>query len=128
MGNENFLNVFKGIYLYKLRKQLVISNGLLMVEINNNLLTIVPEGYVCEFIKNIHVDLCHLGIKKIFKYMQDNFYWHSMYETIRQCINECVLCAKRKIDQSRTKETLLPRISNNFLDQIVVDMDNRTHG
>ena len=43
-GNENFSNVFKGIYLYKLRKQLEISNGLLMVEINNNLLTIVPEG------------------------------------------------------------------------------------
>jgi len=121
-GNEKFSSVFKRSYLYKLRKQLVISNGLLMVEINNNLLTIVPEGYVSEFIKNIHVDLCHLGIKKIFKYMQDNFYWHSMYETIQQCINQCVVCAKRKIDQTRTKETLLPRISNNFLDQIVVDI------
>ena len=45
-----------------------------------------------------------------------------MYECIKECINQCSVCAKRKIDQSRTKEILCPRKSQNFLDQIVVDV------
>ena len=45
-----------------------------------------------------------------------------MSQSITDCINKCKICARRKIQQVRTKEILLPRTGERFLEQIVVDV------
>ena len=63
----------------------------------------------------MHKELCHLGSKKTESYMKDFFYWPNMNQNIKEIINKCQICAKRKIEQGRTKEILLPRAGERFL-------------
>jgi hypothetical protein len=78
--------------------------------------------YVRILVKNIHIDMCHVGVKKLTKYMSSLFFWPNMQESIQNSLRSCEICSKRKILQEKTKQILLPRTSNEFLEQIVVDI------
>ena len=85
-------------------------------------LIIISNEYLTEFVMKIHEELCHLGGKKIFSYVKDHYFWPNMLDSIKKCLYQCIICSKRKIDQGRTKEILLPRHSSDFLEQIVIDI------
>lgn len=112
----------KNSYLYQLMDSLHVLNDILVIRRNDRDLVIIPEGFVNDFIKEIHSELCHFGTKKIFHYLKDHYYWKSMWFSINTCLKACLVCAKRKIDQTRTKEILIPRRSSHFLEQIVIDV------
>ena len=42
---------------------------------------------------------------------------------IQNEIKKCEYCQKRKVQTQRTKESFIPRISNNPFEQIVIDFD-----
>ena len=108
--------------IFKFLEKLQVQDDLLMIETDGIIATVVPEEYVETLINHFHIELCHLGIKKTLFYLKDFFFWPSMNQRITECINKCKICASRKIDQGRTKEILLPRIGERFLEQIVVDI------
>ena len=103
-------------------KNVRIDEGLLTVEKNGNVLILVPETYSGILTTTIHEELCHIGVKKLLNYIEKIFYWPRMQETIQICLQCCDFCAKRKIDQKRTKEIFIPRESSEFLEQIVIDV------
>ena len=109
-------------YFFKHIKELQINEGLLSIEIGNKIVVIVPDNYTETLVNFMHKELCHLGSKKTESYMKDFFYWPNMNQNIKEIINKCQICAKRKIEQGRTKEILLPRAGERFLQQIVVDV------
>ena len=109
-------------YFFKHIKELQINEGLLSIEIGNKIFVIVPDNYTETLVNFMHKELCHLGSKKTESYMKDFFYWPNMNQNIKEIINKCQICAKRKIEQGRTKEILLPRTGERFLQQIVVDV------
>ena len=97
-------------------------DGGLITEKNKNILMLVPETFAGLLTTTLHEELCHIGVRKLFHYMEKIFYWPKMQETIQLCLRCCEICAKRKIDQTRTKETFIPRYSSEFLEQIVIDV------
>ena len=103
-------------------KNVTVEEELLTIEKNGNVLILVPETFSGLLTTRIHEELCHIGVKKLMNYLGKLFYWPRMQETIQICLQCCEVCAKRKIDQKRTKETFIPRQSSEFLEQIVMDV------
>ena len=95
--------------LSRIKDKLKVIDNMLMLEKENGLAAIIPKDFAAQFVKTIHEELCHLGSKKTFAYLNDSFYWPDMFNTIKKILKECIICAKRKIDQSRTNEFLLSR-------------------
>lgn len=121
-GGREYSEELRKSNLYVLRNNLDVWNELLVLRRNDRNLIIIPGSFVEEFVNEIHAELCHFGSKKIFNYLQDHYFWPSMWNSIKSCLKSCLVCAKRKIDQTRTKELLIPRRSSQFLEQIVVDI------
>lgn len=129
-GAWNFINdflneeeeFFKMCFLFQYKDKLKTEDDLIMIERNNRDLVAVPQSYQCELVKQIHEDLCHVGGKKVYHYIDSYFFWPKMWETVRHVVKKCIICAKRKIDQGRTKEIFIPHESSAFLEQIVVDI------
>jgi transposase InsO family protein len=115
---EPYINKFP----FKLKSKLKYEEGLLILEKDGHELVLVPEEFAIELVKKIHGDLCHVGIKKLLHYIENIFYWPKIQETIQECLQLCMQCAKRKTDQTRTKEILIPRLSSSPLEQIVIDI------
>ena len=114
--------VKNGEFPFQLKEQVKIIDDLLTVERDGNELILVPTTFSKQLIMKLHNELCHIGIKKQLQYMKDIFLWPKMQESIQECIGECEYCAKRKINQRRTKEIFIPRVSSEFQEQLVMDV------
>lgn len=121
-GRREISSTLRDSKLFRVRDKLDNVDDLLVLHKGNRNLVIVPEIMVDDFIKEIHLELCHFGSKKVFHYLEDNYFWPSMWFSIKECLKSCLVCAKRKIDPKRTKEILIPRESSYFLEQIVIDI------
>ena len=114
--------VQNGGYPFMLKEQVKIIDGLLTIEKERNELILVPMTFTNALVNKMHIELCHVGIKKLLQYMKDIFFWPNMQKSIQISVGECEYCAKRKINQSRTKEIFIPRESSEFLEQLVIDV------
>jgi transposase InsO family protein len=112
----------KNKYPLKYKTNVKYEDGLLIMEKDGSEVVLVPEQYSKTLIKKIHDELCHVGVRKLLHYIAGMFYWPNMQQTIQECLRICEFCAKRKINQKRTKEILIPRESSEFLEQIVIDI------
>ena len=129
-GAWNFLNneceiydeAFTSCFLFKLKERLKCVDKMIVIEGNTIDQIAVPDSYQKVLVRKVHEDLCHIGGKKLYHYLEENFYWPKMWETVRQTVRECATCARRKINQSKTKEILIPHESTEFLEQIVMDV------
>ena len=119
---NDFRETFEKSFLFKLRDKLKLNDDILVIEENASDIILVPERYQEKLISKIHEELCHVGVKKLYHYLDGCFYWPKMLETVQQNIRQCSLCAKRKIFQGKSKEILIPRESSEFLEQIVMDI------
>ena len=55
-------------------KNTQIDGGLITVEKNKNILMLVPETFAGLVTTKLHVELCHIRVKKLFHYMEKIFY------------------------------------------------------
>ena len=127
-GEEDGKTVNRKKFPFNLQSHLKYEDGLLLFEKDGKDVILVPIDFAGTLVKNIHVDMCHVGVKKLVRYMNDLFYWPSMQETIQKCLRTCDICSRRKILQEKTKELLLPRVSNEFLEQVVIDIAHMNNG
>jgi predicted aspartyl protease len=121
-GTNDGGNMFDNSFLFKIKDQIKIVDDLVVFVDGHNDRIVVPLSYQEKLTRDIHTDLCHIGGKKLFHYMETNFFFPKMVETVQQIVRKCSGCAKRKIDQGRTKEILIPRESSEFLEEIVIDI------
>lgn len=105
-------------WLEKNFQNLVVVDNLLMLKKS----IVIPISYSEEFVKVVHEDMCHIGMKKLYNYVKDDFVWNDVFKTVHKVINECETCAKRKICQQKTKEKFIPITKSNFLDQVQIDI------
>ena len=108
--------------LLQLKDQLVYQNGLWGRQEGNCVLPLVPKQIRRDFIRKIHRDLCHVGIKKTKKYIQNHFMLPDLAKEVQIVIGECQECIRRKIPSEKTKEKLIPIRSDEFLEQVVMDI------
>ena len=113
---------FENSFLFKLKEKLKLTDDILVIEEDNKDIILVPERYREKLVSKIHEELCHVGCKKLFHYLEGCFFWPKMLETIQQNVRQCTICSKRKIFQGKSKQVLIPRESSEFLEQIVMDI------
>ena len=101
---------------------LILEDELLCYRDGHIKRVVVPEAAQQRLIQYIHQDLCHIGYKKLYEYMRDIYFWPQMRQTIEKVSRECVICAKRKVLTTPSKETFLPRDDKTLFEEVVMDI------
>ena len=128
LGEESDAKLNRKRFPFNLHKNIKIEDGLLVFSKDGKDIILVPLDYTNTLIKDIHTEMCHIGVKKLVSYMNDIFFWPNMQEAIQKCLRSCVICCKRKIVQEKTKENLIPIVSTDLLDQLVIDIAHMKAG
>jgi len=81
----------------------------------------IPDDTRNTFIEEIHKTLCHAGSKKVHNYLKDDFDMKNMKEKIKDMVQSCLICQKRKTFTSKTKENIIKQISDEPFQKIYVD-------
>ena len=63
----------------------------------------IPKGKRTEFVEEIHKMLCHAGSKKVYNYLKDDFDMEDMRKTVKEIVQSCMNCQKRKTLTTKTK-------------------------
>ena len=127
LGEENEANLNRKKFPFNLKNNLKFEDGFLLLDKNGKDVILVPLDYSSTLVKDIHTEMCHIGVKKLSSYMNDMFFWPNMQETIQTCLRACGICSRRKIVQQKTKERLIPIVSKDFLEQLVIDIAYMKH-
>lgn len=127
-GEEEKNDLNKKKFPFNLHNNIKLEDGFLLLEKNGKDVILVPIDYSNTLVKGIHTEMCHIGVKKLISYMSNIFFWPNMQETIQNCLRVCEICCRRKIVQEKTKERLLPIISSEFLEQLVIDIAHMKNG
>jgi hypothetical protein len=64
----------------------------------NNLRIAVPENFIPIVLQQCHnaITAGHLGVKKTYERVSEQYYWKGMWEDIRSWIAQCIQCCMRK--------------------------------
>ena len=108
--------------IFNMIDKLEMTDGFVVYKDQNYRLPVIPKDMRKDFIRKIHVDLCHLGMKKTKRYIQHHFTVPGLSKEVEDVIGECEECLRRKIPTEKTKEKLIPIKTDNFLDQLVMDI------
>ena len=81
----------------------------------------IPKSSRIDFIVEFHSKLCHAGVKKCEKYLEPNFAMENMKVTLKEVIESCEICQKRKTFTGKTKECLISRKEVQPFDVIFAD-------
>ena len=66
----------------------------------------IPKNCRVKFIADMHKNLCHAGIRKVSKCIKACNDMTEMQLTIKEVIQSCDICQKRKTDTLKTKEII----------------------
>ena len=81
----------------------------------------IPDDRRNDFITEYHQKLCHAGQLKTTKYIKDEFEMKKMDEKVKEVIEKCEPCQKRKTYTGRTKETHIKRKEVEDFEVIFID-------
>lgn len=110
--------------LARIASRCITENGILYFNRldSPNRVLYLPEILQAEVCRQVHLELGHLGVYKMIKYLQDRFYWLKMRETIRDFVRSCHLCQLSKIDNIKYVGTCKSIISENPGDLVMADL------
>jgi Integrase zinc binding domain/Chromo (CHRromatin Organisation MOdifier) domain/Integrase core domain len=91
-------------------KRAALEGGLILIEVNESLLVLVPEGATEEIIRQHHEPpfAGHLGAEKTIESVRRNFWWKGLTEQAKNVINECRVCQGTKHETGKQKGLLQP--------------------
>ena len=69
----------------------------------------IPLDKRFDFIKDCHQKLCHAGVLKCMKYLQQDYSMQKMEDCIKNVIGSCEICQRRKTFTGKTKEKSVSR-------------------
>ena len=81
----------------------------------------IPLDKRIDFVKDVHLKLCHAGLSKCLDYVKDDFDMHEMSKVIKNFIDSCEICQKRKTFTGKTKEEPITRSDFGNFEIIFVD-------
>jgi transposase InsO family protein len=81
----------------------------------------IPKIKRTEFVEDIHKMLCHAGSKKVYNYLKDDFDMNNMRETIKEIVQSCVNCQKRKTLTTKTKEKHMKQFADEPFQKLYMD-------
>ena len=74
-----------------------------------------------SLIRQFHNGLGHLGIEKTLLLLKESYNWPNIYEDVKDYINKCMFCAKRKV--TKDKKNLGLHITANFpFQKLMIDV------
>ena len=81
----------------------------------------IPRTNRTDFIEDMHKMLCHAGSKKVFNYLRDDFDMENMREKIKEVVQSCINCQKRKTLTAKTKERHIKQFADEPFQKIYID-------
>ena len=81
----------------------------------------IPKGKRTEFVEEIHKMLCHAGSKKVYNYLKDDFDMEDMRKTVKEIVQSCMNCQKRKTLTTKTKEKHIKQSADEPFQKIYMD-------
>ena len=74
-----------------------IYNSILYEETRGNIRAVIPVGVANKIIAECHEIYGHVGSRKCYRLLCEDFYFPHLYRTIRKQISTCVSCQKNKV-------------------------------
>ncbi|XP_076382074.1 uncharacterized protein LOC143260475 [Megalopta genalis] len=104
------IRVIKQVLRTEPYENYVIENSVLMKEINNKKVIVLPASMVTEIIRKVHEN-GHFGIKKMTERIKDEYYIPNLEAKLEKFISCCVPCilAERKKGKAEGELTPIPK-------------------
>ena len=112
----------KKTILFRKFDSLKIVNDVLCVEENGIDKYVVPQANEDETIKNIHEEMCHVGVDKTTDFINKSFFIENLKRKTNNIVSKCVPCQKAKTYTGRTKEALIEIITKKPFEKILIDI------
>jgi len=81
----------------------------------------IPEENTRKIITHIHELLCHAGVKKVHEYISRKFDMTNRKEKIKEIVQSCENCQKRKVLTTKTKEKVVKSKPTSLFETIHID-------
>ena len=81
-----------------------MKEGILYRNIKDLEVPIVSEYNKREIVQYIHRDLCHIGMKKLYNYLIDQFYIKNLFQITKEVVNEINVCKKGNLLRVKLKK------------------------
>ena len=107
--------------LSRQRKKLFIEKGVLFRQTVNNKQVVLPKTYHSLVLKELHVNMGHLGSEKVLELARKRFYWPYMQREIEHYIRKQYSCIKSKRPNVPDKAPLVPITSTYPFELVSID-------
>ena len=102
-------------------KNLVIIDGVLYKPEKEKALLVVPPKYTSLVYHELHVNMGHLGVNRVYQLAKERFFWPNMQNDIKNFITNCCPCVRDKHPLYRTQCPLQSISSSAPFEMISVD-------
>ena len=82
------------------------AQGILQCRTSSNLQLVLPKQFIPLVLKELHVEMGHLGVERVADLARSRFYWPHMYDDIEQFVKHKCRCIKQKKPNTTTKAPL----------------------
>lgn len=86
----------KNKYIQYRKDKLQIRNNVYYKKVNQKEKIIISEKFSLEFMKNVHTDLGHIGIKQMQRMISSVYTAENMSKNIKSICENCIVCLKNK--------------------------------
>ena len=82
------------------------AQGILRRRTSSSLQLVLPKQFIPLVLKELHVEMGHLGVERVADLARSRFYWPHMYDDIEQFVKHKCRCIKQKKPNTTTKAPL----------------------
>ena len=97
------------------------SDNILYRKTNLNQQVVLPRQLRLTIFKELHEDMGHLGVERVFDLAKSRFYWPNMKEDITHYVTKVCRCLKQKPPAMKQREPLQPIITTAPFQMVSVD-------
>ena len=97
------------------------SDDILYRKTSLNQQVVLPQQLRLTIFKELHEDMNHLGVERVFDLAKSRFYWPNMKEDITHYVTKVCRCLKQKPPAMKQREPLQPIITTAPFQMVSVD-------
>ena len=108
-------------YMYEFDNLFLSKDGLLCRRIGNHEQVVLPQSLCRLVYRELHENMGHLGLDRVYQLAKDRFYWPYMRRDIDNFIHQSCSCLKQRRPHIPIREPLQPIVSTAPFDLISID-------